>query len=82
MELLPGETPFKKSAFATIAGGIGAFLVSKGIYIVNEETLVLVAFLIMARLAYVKLSGPIGEFFEGYIMVRQGRWHRPHNVHS
>lgn len=67
--MFPGDSPFKKSAYATVAGGIGAFLISKGIYVVNEETLVLVAFLIMSRFAYVKLSQPISEFFEGYINV-------------
>lgn len=67
--MFPGDSLFKKSAYATVAGGITAFLVSNGIYIVNEETLVLVAFLIMSRFAYVKLSGPLGEFFENYINV-------------
>lgn len=69
LEMLPGDSLFKKSAFATVSGGLTAFLVSQGIYVPNEETLILVAFLIMARLAYVKLASPIGSLFESYITV-------------
>lgn len=67
--MFPGETLFKKSAYATLFGGAMSFLVSKGIYIPNEETLILVAFLIMSRLAYVKLADPIGSLFQSYINV-------------
>ncbi len=69
LEMFPGDTLFKKSAYATLTGGLVSFLVSKGIYVPNEETLILVAFLIMSRLAYVKLAGPIGTLFETYITV-------------
>lgn len=72
LEMLPGDNIFKKSAFATVSGGLTAFLVSQGIYVPNEETLILVAFLIMARLAYVKLASPIAGLFESYITVNIG----------
>lgn len=71
--MLPGDSLTKKSAYATLGGGLTAFLVSQGIYIPNEETLILVAFLIMARLAYVKLASPIGSMLQDYITELQAK---------
>lgn len=72
--MFPGDSMFKKSAYATLFGGAMSFLVAKGIYIPNEETLILVAFMIMSRLAYVKLADPIGSLFESYINVHEVEW--------
>lgn len=71
LALLPGDTAFSKTAYATIGTGLGAFLISKGIYIPNDETLVLVAFAITVRALYTKLSGPVGEYLEASINVRE-----------
>lgn len=70
LAMLPGETAFSKTAYATIGTGLGAFLISKGIYIPNDETLVLVAFAITIRALYNKLSGPVSEYLEKSISVR------------
>lgn len=69
LAMLPGETAFSKTAYATIGTGLGAFLISKGIYIPNDETLVLVAFAITIRALYTKLSGPVSEYLEKSINV-------------
>ena len=70
LAMLPGDTAFSKTAYATIGTGLGAFLISKGIYIPNDETLVLVAFAITIRALYNKLSKPVSEYLETSINVR------------
>lgn len=60
----------KKATFATLTGGLTAFLVTKGIYIPNDETLILVAFLIVARVLYVKLSTPLANLIDSSIKVK------------
>lgn len=67
--MLPGDTAFTKTAYATIGTGLGAFLIAKGIYIPNDETLVLAAFAITIRALYTKLSGPVSEYLENSINV-------------
>ena len=69
LALLPGDTAFTKTAYATIGTGLGAFLISKGIYVPNDETLVLIAFAITMRALYNKLSGPVSEYLENSINV-------------
>lgn len=69
LALLPGETAFSKTAYATMGTGLGAFLISQGIYIPNDETLVLVAFALTTRALYTKLSGPLSEYLEKSIQV-------------
>lgn len=68
--MLPGDTAFSKTAYATIGTGLGAFLIAKGIYIPNDETLVLAAFAITIRALYTKLSGPVSEYLENSINVK------------
>lgn len=69
LAMLPGDTAFTKTAYATIGTGLGAFLIAKGIYIPNDETLVLAAFAITIRALYTKLSGPVSEYLENSINV-------------
>ena len=69
LAMLPGDSAFSKTAYVTIGTGLGAFLISKGIYIPNDETLVLVAFAIPIRAIYNKVSGPISEYLENSINV-------------
>ena len=69
LAMLPGDTAFSKTAYATIGTGLGAFLIAKGIYIPNDETLVLAAFAITIRALYTKLSGPVSEYLENSINV-------------
>ena len=74
LAMLPGETAFSKTAYATIGAGLGAFLISKGIYVPNDETLVLVAFAITIRALYNKLSGPVSEYLENSINEMREKW--------
>ncbi len=74
--MLPGDTAFSKTAYATIGTGLGAFLISKGIYIPNDETLVLVAFAITIRALYTKLSGPVSEYLDKSINVKISKQYR------
>ncbi|KAI9489989.1 hypothetical protein BDB00DRAFT_840381 [Zychaea mexicana] len=43
LDSLPGDSLASKAAYLTVGGGAAAALISKEIYILNEETLVLVA---------------------------------------
>ncbi|GAA5809498.1 hypothetical protein MFLAVUS_002907 [Mucor flavus] len=43
IESLPGNSIVAKTGYVTAATGVSAFLISKEIYVMNEETLVLVA---------------------------------------
>ncbi|KAG2236293.1 hypothetical protein INT48_001356, partial [Thamnidium elegans] len=43
LESLPGNSIVAKTGYVTAATGVSAFLISKEIYVMNEETLVLVA---------------------------------------
>ncbi len=69
IDLLPGSTAFSKTAYATIGTGLGAFLITKGIYVPNEETLVLIAFALTIRTLYNKLNGPLSSYLESSITV-------------
>lgn len=73
LAMLPGDTAFSKTAYATIGTGLGAFLIAKGIYIPNDETLVLAAFAITIRALYTKLSGPVSEYLENSISVNNNK---------
>ena len=74
IDLLPGNTNFAKTAYATIGTGLGAFLITKGIYIPNDETLVLIAFALTTRVLYNKLSGPLSEYLEQSIAELREKW--------
>lgn len=69
LEYFPGTTNFKKATYATLTAGLAAFLVTSGIYIPNDETLILAAFLIVTRVLYVKLSAPITNLIDSTINV-------------
>ena len=69
IDLLPGSTVLTKTAYATIGTGLGAFLITKGIYVPNDETLVLIAFALTIRTLYTKLSGPLSSYLESSITV-------------
>ncbi|KAI8575327.1 hypothetical protein K450DRAFT_262241 [Umbelopsis ramanniana AG] len=44
VDSLPGNSLVSKTGFVTLSAGLATFLISKEIYVFNEETLVLVAF--------------------------------------
>lgn len=59
----------RKATYATLTGGLTAFLVANGIYIPNDETLILVSFLIVVRALYVKLGTPVANMIDASINV-------------
>ncbi len=59
----------RKAAYATITGGLVSFLVANGIYIPNDETLILVAFALVVRVLYVKLSPLLTDLIDSGINV-------------
>ena len=67
----------RKATYATLTGGLAAFLVSSGVYIPSDETLILAAFLIVTRVLYVKLAIPITKMIDSGIDVRAKPVH-PH----
>lgn len=69
LQYFPGSTNVRKATYATITGGITAFLVSSGIYIPNDETLIVAAFIIVVRVLYVKLSPLITNLIDSGINV-------------
>lgn len=67
LQYFPGNTLARKATYATITSGLTAFLVANGIYIPNDETLILVAFIIVSRVLYVKLGAPVAALLDGAI---------------
>lgn len=67
LQYFPGNTLARKATYATIVSGLTAFLVANGIYIPNDETLILAAFVIVSRFLYVKLSAPVAALLDGAI---------------
>jgi len=67
LQYFPGDTLARKATYATLTGGLMAFLVANGIYIPNDETLILAAFVLVARALYVKLASPIAKLIDGNI---------------
>lgn len=75
--MVPGESAVAKAAYAAVGGGVATLLVTQGIYIPNDETLVLVAFALTTRALYVKLAGPVGAYLQASINVRVWPCARP-----
>lgn len=67
LQYFPGDTLVRKATYATLTGGLMAFLVANGIYIPNDETLILAAFVLVARALYVKMASPIAKLIDGNI---------------
>jgi hypothetical protein len=59
----------RKATYASLTGGLTAFLVANGIYIPNDETLILIAFIIVTRVLYVKLGTPVANLIDASISV-------------
>lgn len=73
LNYFPGESPFKKAAYATITGGLLAWLTTSGIYIPNEETVALAGFAVVVRFLYVKLKDPLNSMLESSMAARMER---------
>lgn len=57
---------FKKTANLTIGTGLMAGLIANDIYIFNEESLILMSFLLFSRFLYLKAGPPLREYLEAY----------------
>jgi Mitochondrial ATP synthase B chain precursor (ATP-synt_B) len=69
LDVFPGDTIVKKTSYVTIGASITAILAAKDIYIANKETLILAAFVILMRIAYIKLGPLVSEFAENGMNV-------------
>ena len=69
LDMIPGETKIRKSICFTTTAAIVTYLIKSGIYIVNHETLVLIAFYLAMRWLYLKVGPPIGEYLQASIDV-------------
>lgn len=69
LDLIPGGTKIRKSICFTTTAAVMTYLIKSGIYIVNHETLVLVAFYLAMRLLYIKVGPPLGEYLQASIDV-------------
>lgn len=70
LDLLPGNSLVSKTSWVTIGTGLSALAISKELYVANEETVILVAFLIFATFIGRTISGPYKEWADGQIEVR------------
>lgn len=69
LDLLPGNSVVSKAGWVTLGTSLSALAVSKELYVANEETVILVAFLVFATALGRTLSGPYKEWADGQIEV-------------
>ncbi|KNE71689.1 hypothetical protein AMAG_16242 [Allomyces macrogynus ATCC 38327] len=67
IDALPGNNIVTKTGLLTLATGGSIFAISKEIYVINEETIVLGAFLGIATVLYRGLKEPIKQWSDGRI---------------
>ena len=67
LDILPGNSIVSKTGWVTLGTGLSALAVSKELYVANEETVILVAFLIFATFLGKNVSGPYKEWADGQI---------------
>ena len=62
IDALPGNSLISKTGYITLGTGLATYVLSKEIYVLNEETLVLVAFAGMATLLYRGIKKPFNDW--------------------
>lgn len=70
LDSLPGNSIISKTGYVTAFTGLSAFLVSKEIYVLNEETLVLVASTALLGVLLKYLREPFNNMANEHIDVR------------
>ena len=70
VDSLPGNSLVSKTGFVTLSAGLATILISKEIYVFNEETLVLVAFGGLAGALFKYLKEPYNSMADEHINVR------------
>lgn len=69
IDALPGNTYLSKTGLLTLGVGLTTFVISKEIYIINEETLVLASFSGIIYSMLNALRGPYNTWAEEQIQV-------------
>ncbi|KAJ1980455.1 atp4 subunit B of the stator stalk of mitochondrial F1F0 ATP synthase [Dimargaris xerosporica] len=67
IDALPGNSLLTKTGYLTVGTSLATYLVSKEIFVVNEEAVVLVSFASLVTLLYRIAREPYSEFASGYI---------------
>ncbi|PWN36047.1 putative H+-transporting two-sector ATPase chain b precursor, mitochondrial [Meira miltonrushii] len=65
--VLPGNSIVTKAGWVTLGTSLSALAVSKELYVANEETVILVAFLVFATFLGRTVSAPYKEWADGQI---------------
>ena len=82
IDMLPGNSIVSKTTWVTVGTGLSALAISKELYVANEETVILVAFLIFATFIGRTVSGPYKEWADGQIEVSEERRLRKLSAHT
>lgn len=72
LDALPGNSLVSKTGWVTLGTGLSALAISKELYVANEETVILVGFLIFATLVGRSIGGPYTQWADSQIEVRIG----------
>lgn len=71
IDALPGNSLVSKTGFVTLSTGLATFLISKEIYVLNEETLVLIATTGLLGVLLKYLREPYTNMANDHINVRK-----------
>lgn len=72
LDALPGNSLISKTGWVTLGTGLSAMAISKELYVANEETVILVGFLIFATIVGKAVVGPYKEWADGQIQKISG----------
>ncbi|KAJ1923318.1 atp4 subunit B of the stator stalk of mitochondrial F1F0 ATP synthase [Tieghemiomyces parasiticus] len=67
LDALPGNSLLTKTGYLTVGTSLATYLVSKEIYVLNEESVALIATVGLLAVLYRTAREPYTEFAEGYI---------------
>ncbi|KAH8554050.1 hypothetical protein BGW37DRAFT_241933 [Umbelopsis sp. PMI_123] len=82
IDSLPGNSLVSKTGFVTLSAGLATFLISKEIYVFNEETLVLVAFGGLAGALFKYLKEPYNSMADEHINRIKNVLYKARNDHK
>ncbi|KAI9288978.1 hypothetical protein BC943DRAFT_126010 [Umbelopsis sp. AD052] len=82
VDSLPGNSLVSKTGFVTLSAGLATFLISKEIYVFNEETLVLVAFGGLAGALFKYLKEPYNSMADEHINRIKNVLYKARNDHK
>ncbi|UZJ54825.1 hypothetical protein CBS101457_004145 [Exobasidium rhododendri] len=67
LDILPGNSLVSKTGWVTLGTGLSAVAISQELYVANEETVLLVGFLIFATYIGKTVAGPYRDWADGQI---------------